>query len=146
MLHGRETHSKLKSLKEICMNNLCHSLQLKRNDLIEEWEKYLKAMKTPNIVKQFNASDFKALPGNKKFNPLRPLTSANALKNRYMSVKKVSRTPFRSSQDVPPPLTKRDKKFPILDHEAIKANIEHKKAKKPSSIQGIIFLSICLFF
>ena len=126
------------------------SLEWKRNNILLTWNSYLKDLKEQRrleaLESRFNPDDYHPLPGNGLFNPLRPISEQSAKNKRYSSSATYPRKPFESTQPIPPPLKLREKKFPPLDEEAIKAKIEMKKAKQPRTIQGIIFISICLFF
>ena len=136
--------------KLIAIEAINISLEWKRKNILQIWNSCLKdrneQRRLEDMESRFNPQDYHALPGNGLFNPLRPISFHSAKNNRYSSSTTYPRTHFRSNQPVPPHLKSREKKFPPLDEEAIKAKIEMKKAKQPRTIQGIIFISICLFF
>ena len=126
----------------------------KRFQILKDWDEFLKERKEAKKDSIFDPDDFKALPGNKRFNPFRPLSHIEAGKDRYKSFKIVDRVPFESKQNIPPNQPSRGKNFcfvkeepkKIVTEEAKKPEEEVKKAgakknKKSTAISGIFYIN-----
>ena len=111
------------------------ALAEKRFQILKDWDEFLKERKEAKKDSIFDPDDFKALPGNKRFNPFRPLSHIEAGKDRYKSFKIVDRARFESKQERPASQPNREKKFGF--EKVNKPEKEVKKAVKAKKKQKV---------
>ena len=121
-------------------------LAAERFNILKEWDEFLKERKEKKRDSIFNPDDFKALPGNKRMNPFRPLSHIEAKKDRYKSCKIVDRVPFKSKQEIPAPQPNREKKFWFEKEEPKKIATEEAKKEKDeasssTAVAGIFYIN-----
>ena len=120
-------------------------LAKRRSNILKAWDLFLKERKETKSESIFNPNDFKSLPGNKRFNPFRPLSHIEAGKDRYKSFKIVDRARFESKQERPASQPNREKKFGFekvkKPEKEVKKAVKAKKNKKSTAIAGIFYIN-----